>query len=353
MSCKKCACTVQAFDLSLYIYIIHKSFLGILFGPLCLDYIVYICAQTARPFLGDGMWHSGHTEELNTHGLRLLWNCSHGGTWGNFWWNLACPSGYAVGRAFVEFFGNGMGEDFVKWKDQDSASLMWLILLVARTVMLLGVHTCLWNMVYEWYCEPTARFARNPYYIYDAEKALIRFLLNYVLLVGLSMWFFNTIHFKILTTVSQRALLSTAFCVAVLTLCYTLRVLEYLMFKERLEGKSISIFIGWCTFETLFFFGLFLAALWECTEVLERGHDGTSFYEDRDEDRKENGPILWGVGGAFWQVVKMCICGVGERDRHFRRWMLLMLLMSTNLLNLNWRKQVSVCDKICIEVRRV
>jgi len=99
-------------------------------------------------------------------------------------------------------------------------------------------------MVYEWYCEPTARFARNPYYIYDAEKALIRFLLNYVLLVGLSMWFFNTIHFKILTTVSQRALLSTAFCVAVLTLCYTLRVLEYLMFKERLEGKSISIFIG-------------------------------------------------------------------------------------------------------------
>ena len=270
MSCKKCACTVQAFDLSLYIYIIHKSFLGILFGPLCLDYIVYICAQTARPFLGDGMWHSGHTEELNTHGLRLLWNCSHGGTWGNFWWNLACPSGYAVGRAFVEFFGNGMGEDFVKWKDQDSASLMWLILLVARTVMLLGVHTCLWNMVYEWYCEPTARFARNPYYIYDAEKALIRFLLNYVLLVGLSMWFFNTIHFKILTTVSQRALLSTAFCVAVLTLCYTLRVLEYLMFKERLEGKSISIFIGWCTFET-FFFGFFLQHCENARRYLNEG----------------------------------------------------------------------------------
>lgn len=153
--------------------------------------------------------------------------------------------GYAVGRAFVEFFGNGMGEDFVKWKDQDSASLMWLILLVARTVMLLGVHTCLWNMVYEWYCEPTARFARNPYYIYDAEKALIRFLLNYVLLVGLSMWFFNTIHFKILTTVSQRALLSTAFCVAVLTLCYTLRVLEYLMFKERYlnEGTMERVFM--------------------------------------------------------------------------------------------------------------
>ena len=94
------------------------------------------------------------------------------------------------------------------------------------------------------------------------------------------------------------------------------------------------------------FFWLFLAALWECTEVLERGHDGTSFYEDRDEDRKENGPILWGVGGAFWQVVKMCICGVGERDRHFRRWMLLMLLMSTNLLNLNWRKQVCVWQNL-------
>ena len=134
-----------------------------------------------------------------------------------------------------------MGESFVKWKDQDSASLMWFILLIARTIMLLGVHTCLWNMVYEWYCEPTARFSRNPYYIYDAEKALIRHLLNYVVLVGLSMWFFNSVHFVMLSMVSQRTLLSIAFCVAVLTVCYTVRVLEYLMFKERPERKIPEI----------------------------------------------------------------------------------------------------------------
>ena len=153
-------------------------------------------------------------------------------------------SGYAVGRGFVEFFGNGMGKDFVKWRDQDSAAIMWLILISARTIMLLGVHTCLWNMVYEWYCEPTARFARNPYYIYDAEKALIRHLLNYVLLVGLSMWFFNSSHFKFLSLYARCALLSIAFCTALLTVCYTLRVIEYLMFKERPKGRrEISWFL--------------------------------------------------------------------------------------------------------------
>ncbi|CAK9050843.1 unnamed protein product [Durusdinium trenchii] len=152
--------------------------------------------------------------------------------------------GYAVGRAFVQFFGNGMGDELVKWRDQDAASSMWLILLVARTVMLLGVHVCLWNMVYEWYCEPTARFSRNPYYIYDAEKALIRHLLNYVLLVGMSIWFFNSGHFKLLSFFAQRGLLAIAFCSAVLTVCYTFRVLEYLMFKERYfrDGRLERIF---------------------------------------------------------------------------------------------------------------
>ena len=151
--------------------------------------------------------------------------------------------GYAVGRSFVQFFGSGMGEDFVKWDDKDTASSMWLIIHIARTIQLLGVHFCLWNMVYEWYCEPTARFSRNPYYIYDPEKALIRHLLNYVLLMGISMWFFNSVQFKLLSSLSQRVLLALAFCAAVLTVCYTLRVLEYLMFKTR-RAKRWQIFIG-------------------------------------------------------------------------------------------------------------
>ena len=135
-----------------------------------------------------------------------------------------------------------MGKDFVKWRDQDAAAIMWLILISARTIMLLGVHTCLWNMVYEWYCEPTARFARNPYYIYDAEKALIRHLLNYILLVGLSMWFFNSSQFNSLSLYARCALLSLAFCAALLTVCYTLRVIEYLMFKER-PKRDLLIFV--------------------------------------------------------------------------------------------------------------
>lgn len=126
-----------------------------------------------------------------------------------------------------------MAEGYVTWKDHNAASYMWLILLIARTVMLLGVHTCLWNMVYEWYCEPTARFSRNPYYIYDAEKSLIRHLLNYVMLDGMSMWFFNSTDFQVLPTTSQQLLIAIAFCAAILTVCYTLRVLEYLMFKTR------------------------------------------------------------------------------------------------------------------------
>ena len=125
-----------------------------------------------------------------------------------------------------------MAEGYVSWTDHNAASYMWLTLLIARTLMLLGVHACLWNMVYEWYCEPTARFSRNPYYIYDAEKSLIRHLLNYVMLDGMSMWFFNT-DFKILSTTSQQLLIAIAFCAAILTVCYTLRVLEYLMFKAR------------------------------------------------------------------------------------------------------------------------
>ncbi|CAJ1365268.1 unnamed protein product [Effrenium voratum] len=149
--------------------------------------------------------------------------------------------GYAVGRAYVEFFGNSMGEDYISWNDGNAATYMWLALLFGRTIMLLGTHACLWNMVYEMYCEPTARFSRNPYYVYDVEKALIRHLLNYVMLMGMSIWFVNETQFNLLSSLAQTVLLSLAALALVLTACYTLNVLRYLACKERyLNNATLS-----------------------------------------------------------------------------------------------------------------
>ena len=128
-----------------------------------------------------------------------------------------------------------MGEDYISWNDGNAATYMWLALLFGRTIMLLGTHACLWNMVYEMYCEPTARFSRNPYYVYDVEKALIRHLLNYVMLMGMSIWFVNETQFNLLSSLAQTVLLSLAALALVLTACYTLNVLRYLACKERLE----------------------------------------------------------------------------------------------------------------------
>ena len=137
-----------------------------------------------------------------------------------------------MGRAYVQFFGTGIGEHYVSWKDGDAPTYMWLALLIARTVMLLGTNICLWNMAYEWFCEPTARCTRNPYYIYTTEKSLIRQLLNYILLLGMSIWFVNSTQFDLINPPSQKLLLGVASLATAASCCYFLCTLWYLMFKE-------------------------------------------------------------------------------------------------------------------------
>ncbi|CAE7226574.1 inlA, partial [Symbiodinium pilosum] len=141
--------------------------------------------------------------------------------------------GYAVGRAYVQFFGSGIGEHYVAWKDADAPTYMWLALLIARTLMLLGTNICLWNMAYEWFCEPTSRWIRNPYYIYTTEKTLIRQLLNYILLLGMSIWFVNSTQFAMLNTFSQQSLLGVAILATAASCCYAMATFWYLARKER------------------------------------------------------------------------------------------------------------------------
>mmetsp|Transcript_12046 Transcript_12046/g.22697 ORF Transcript_12046/g.22697 Transcript_12046/m.22697 type:complete len:391 (+) Transcript_12046:67-1239(+) len=140
--------------------------------------------------------------------------------------------GYAIGRGYVEFFGSGIGEDYVAWHHRDGPSYMWLALLIARTLMLVGTNVCLWNMIYEWYCEPTARCTRNPYYIYNTEKGLIRQLLNYILLMGMSMWFVNSRQFKLIHTLTQGVLMVLASVAVSATVLYTLGNFWYLLRKD-------------------------------------------------------------------------------------------------------------------------
>ena len=98
-------------------------------------------------------------------------------------------------------------------------------------------------------------------------------------------------------------------------------------------------------------FWLFLLALWKCTEVLERGQDGTSFYEDRDEDWKENETDTlrsWRNSLTSGQSVHMW----SGRTRP--------TLQKVNAAPANVHQfiqfklkeaGVCVCDKICIEAR--
>ncbi|CAE6970600.1 inlA [Symbiodinium sp. CCMP2592] len=141
--------------------------------------------------------------------------------------------GYAIGRAYVQFFGTGIGEHYVAWSHGDTPTYMWLALLVARTFMLAGTNVCLWNMVYEWFCEPTARATRNPYYIYTTEKSLIRQLLNYILLLGMSIWFVNSVQFDLMMPWAQKLLLGISAVASAATCCYALSTFWYLTFKER------------------------------------------------------------------------------------------------------------------------
>ena len=110
---------------------------------------------------------------------------------------------------------------------------MWLALLVARTFMIVGTNVCLWNMAYEWFCEPTARATRNPYYIYTTEKSLIRQLLNYILLLGMSIWFVNSAQFDLIMPWAQKLLLGISVVASAATCCYALSTFWYLTFKER------------------------------------------------------------------------------------------------------------------------
>ncbi|CAE7751512.1 inlA, partial [Symbiodinium necroappetens] len=141
--------------------------------------------------------------------------------------------GYAIGRAYVQFFGTGIGEHYVAWSHGDTPTYIWLALLIARTFMLVGTNVCLWNMVYEWFCEPTARATRNPYYIYTTEKSLIRQLLNYILLLGMSIWFVNSSQFDLIMPWAQKLLLGISVVASAATCCYALSTFWYLTFKER------------------------------------------------------------------------------------------------------------------------
>jgi len=141
--------------------------------------------------------------------------------------------GYIVGKGYVEFFNNGIGHEYVRSNVWDTPTQMWFALLLTRTLMLLGTNICLWNMIYEWNVEPTSRCTRNPFYMYNTEKALIRELLNYVLLLGISIWFVNKAHYFIMSGWTHQVIVLLASAAIVITTFYTLGLFWYLFRKDR------------------------------------------------------------------------------------------------------------------------
>jgi len=138
----------------------------------------------------------------------------------------------ALVKAFVCFFDMAGEDDMVRWKDGTLASRMWLLMTCIRVFVICGSDLCLAAMQYEMSFEPSNRFRKNPNHIYLPERAAIYELTNYVLLLGMSMWFVDAQWFATRPVVAKVGCVAIASLSATAIVVWTVWLFWWTYFKE-------------------------------------------------------------------------------------------------------------------------